>query len=283
MEKHDPLKISIVGHGFVGKAVEYGFDNGWNDIQIIDPKYGNSVEDIETFKPNLTFVCGPTPMGENRRIDDSIIRDICDKLHNIPSGVVVVKSTIIPNVIREICRTPRFVYNPEFLTERNAYDEFVNPTFHIFGGDIEYTRLVDKYYKYHSNCNPAPSHYMTLEEASLVKYSINSFLASKVVWFNELRDLADTVGARYNVISSVISSDPRVGKSHTKVPGFDKKRGYGGSCFPKDTTALLRYSEDMGSPMKVLRSVVDKNDEYRSQYDLDDREKEQKVFFKKTE
>jgi UDPglucose 6-dehydrogenase len=271
-------KIAIIGYGFVGKAVEFGFRNSSNDIMIVDPYKGYAnIDDLEHYAPDFTFVCVSTPMGENGDIDHTNISAVVQQLSNMASGVVVIKSTVTPDVIDHLCRYKRFVYNPEFLTERNSFDEFLNPKFHILGGRPEFTKRVKNLYKFNSNCNPAPVHFMTAAEASLVKYGINSFLAAKVVWFNQWKDLAEKVGARYNVVATAIGNDDRIGHSHTKVPGFDGKKGFGGSCFPKDTSAIYNYSVAAGSPLEILSQVIDSNNDYRREYDLDDREKEQNI------
>ena len=271
-------KIAIIGYGFVGKAVEFGFRNSSNDIMIVDPYKGYAnIDDLEHYAPDFTFVCVSTPMGENGDIDHTNISAVVQQLSNMASGIVVIKSTVTPDVIDHLCRYKRFVYNPEFLTERNSFDEFLNPKFHILGGRPEFTKRVKNLYKFNSNCNPAPVHFMTAAEASLVKYGINSFLAAKVVWFNQWKDLSEKVGARYNVVATAIGNDDRIGHSHTKVPGFDGKKGFGGSCFPKDTSAIYNYSVAAGSPLEILSQVIDSNNDYRREYDLDDREKEQNI------
>lgn len=275
-------KIAIIGYGFVGKAVEVGFRNPVNDIMIVDPYKGHAnIDDIEHYKPDYTFVCVPTPMGKDGSIDVTTIKEVVKQLQNMTCGVVIIKSTVTPDIIKCICDHKPFIYNPEFLTERNAMNDFLSPRFHVLGGHPEFTKKVKNLYQYNSNCNPAPFYYMSAVEASLVKYGINSFLAMKVVWFNQWKELTDSLGARYNVVSNAIGSDPRIGLSHIKVPGFDGKKGYGGSCFPKDTTAIWNFSfDDWGKEtLTVLGEVIRVNSSYRSEYELDDREKEQGVRF----
>lgn len=275
-------KIGIIGYGFVGKAVEFGFKNESNDIMIVDPYQGHhNIDDLWNYAPEYIFVCVPTPMRDDGSVNSDTIRNVVGLLEDEAFGnsTVIIKSTITPDVIKSLCRNRRFVYNPEFLTERNAFDDFLNPRFHILGGHPEHTKRAKNLYAFNSNCNPAPYHYMTPEEASLVKYGINSFLALKVVWFNQWKDLADGVGARYNVVSNAIAVDPRIGGSHIKVPGLDGKRGYGGSCFPKDTAAIVNYAESIDVALSVLKEAVHSNNLYRMAYELDDREKEQNVSF----
>lgn len=275
-------KIAIIGYGFVGKAVEVGFRNPANDIMIVDPYKGHAnLDDMEHYNPDYTFVCVPTPMGKDGNIDATIIKEVVGRLQNMACGVVVIKSTVTPDLAEELCKYKRFVYNPEFLTERNAMNDFLSPQFHVIGGRPEFTKKVKNLYQYNSNCNPAPFYYMSAVEASLVKYGINTFLAMKVVWFNQWKDLTDSLDARYNVVSNAIGSDSRIGHSHMKVPGFDGKKGYGGSCFPKDTNAIWNFGQDEWArdTLSVLREVIIANNRYRSEYELDDREKEQNVKF----
>lgn len=277
-------KIAIIGYGFVGKAVEFGFRNPANDIMIVDPYKGYAnIDDMEHYDADYTFVCVSTPMGDDGNIDASSLRAVIRKLQDMASGTVIIKSTVTPDIITELCRYKRFVYNPEFLTERNAFDEFLNPKFHILGGHPEFTKRVKNLYKFNSNCNPAPVHFMTPAEASLVKYGINSFLATKVVWFNQWKDMVESIGARYNVVATAIGNDERIGHSHTKVPGFDGKKGFGGSCFPKDTNAIWNFGQDewARNSLSVLGEVIIANNRYRAEYELDDREKEQNISYVK--
>ena len=263
------MKIAIIGHGFVGKAVEYGFTHNRVELQLIDPKYDTSVEDIVDC--SYAFVCVPTPMSDNGDIDSSIVESTVKYLYENTSCLVILKSTVTPEVIDRINQS-RLVYNPEFLTEKNAQEQFVNPPFHILGGSR--TDEVLGLYEDFSLCNPCPAHHMSAKEASFVKYGINTFLATKVTFFNQLADACDIDGdVNFNIISRAIGADPRIGTGHTKVPGYDGKRGYGGACFPKDTSAWVSYSPES----TVLEEVITTNNYYRSQYDLDDRELEQNV------
>ena len=279
----DKTRIAVVGYGFVGKAVVFGFRNSLNEILVVDPKEGySSIDDLKYFKPDFTFVCVPTPMNDKGSIDSRTISAVVKELRQVEPGIVIIKSTVTPDVVKDICNHKHFVYNPEFLTERNSFDEFINPKFHILGGSSKSTKKVNKLYKFNSNCNPAPAYYMTAVEASLVKYGINSFLATKVVWFNQWKELVELEGARYNVVSSAMTSDKRVGSSHTAVPGFDGKKGFGGSCLPKDTSAIWNYCIDEHSSkiLSLVGETIRKNNKYRSEYELDEREKKQNIKYR---
>lgn len=269
------MKMTIVGHGFVGKAVDYGFSHTGIEKTIVDPLYNLTLDDV-TLEEDVTFVCVPTPMGENGEIDCSIVIDTVKKLKQRRSGIIVIKSTVTPDVVEKMCRGSnghRVVYNPEFLTEKNACEDFVNPSMHIFGGKNDYTHRLEELYINYSICKPCPVYHMPATDASFVKYGINCFLASKVLWMNQFYDVVEKFGGNYGIISNAIGTDPRIGRSHISVPGFDGKRGYGGACFPKDTAAFANFAKSFS----VLEKVIEENNNYRKDYDKDERELAQNV------
>jgi len=275
------MKILIIGHGFVGKAVDYGFTHIAVEKTIIDPKYGNSIEDVEINNFDATFVCVPTPMSDDGAIDSSILDSV---MHKITSSIrfmhkpIIIKSTVTPDIIDRYSDSG-IVYNPEFLREKTALEDFINPEFHVFGGSIFDTQMVEALYHTYSLCKRCPTYHMSVKEASLVKYTINSFLALKVTFFNQLYDVATTNNINFNTVVNAVSADSRIGSSHMRVPGFDLKRGFGGSCFPKDTAALLAFTDKM----TLLEKAIDINNAYRSDYALDDREKVQNITFSRKE
>ncbi len=272
------IKVCIVGHGFVGKAVDYGFNDHTCEKIIIDPIYGTSID--ETLDADITFVCVPTPMSDNGTIDTSIVEESIKKLLNQRSGIIVLKSTVTPDIVKSLCTHEvgrnRVVYNPEFLTEKNATEDFVNPPMQIFGGDKSVTEKVEEIFKQHSLCKPCPVFHMEAEDASFVKYGINSFLATKVLWFNQFYDIVEKFGGNFGRIINAIGEDPRIGQSHTRVPGHDGRRGFGGACFPKDTSAFLHFSDHSFS---ILDKVIEENNKYRKDYEKCDREKAQNVSY----
>jgi UDPglucose 6-dehydrogenase len=166
------------------------------------------------------------------------------------------------------------IYNPEFLTERGAMHDFVNPQVQIFGGQA--LDRVETLYREHSICSPAPTVFRgTAIEASIIKYMINTFLAMKVEFFNEWAEVADKYGANFAKIANAVGGDPRIGMSHTKVPGPDGKLGFGGACFPKDLSAIL-YEDTL----PLLAVTKYSNNQRRMTYERDSREIEQGIKFK---
>lgn len=271
------INLAIIGHGFVGKAVDYGFPSNFCDKYIVDPKGGMDITQLPR-NMDYIFVCVPTPMGEDGAIDSSIIESVVTYLLANTIGTIIIKSTITPEIVKKFWDT-RVVYNPEFLTEKSANEDFVNPFMHIFGGHPAYTQSVEQLYKFYSICKPCPTYHMTTIEASFVKYGINNFLASKVLWFNQFYDIVQNENANYARIINAITTDSRVGKSHTTVPGYDGKRGYGGSCFPKDTFAFVKYAKTLKNDFSILEKVIMENNKYRSKYKKDQREMEQNISY----
>jgi Predicted UDP-glucose 6-dehydrogenase len=268
------MKLGIVGHGFVGTAVDHGFTK---DVQkfIVDPKHNstNTIEDLIKFKPHATFVAVPTPQLESGECNTAILEDVLQQLNKSKGLLVIVKSTVPSYKLQsmiEQCVDLRIVYNPEFLTEKNYIDDFVNPFMHVFGGINADTDAVEKLYKEHSECKECPVFKTDIVTASMVKYCINGLLATKVTFMNEMYDILKAAkGTDWKTFTDIISKDPRVGKTHMKVPGNDGQRGYAGSCFPKDTNALAWFAREiLNTPFTQLETSIKINDTLRKRNQL---------------
>ncbi len=263
------MKLGIVGHGFVGTAVDHGFIK---DVQkfIVDPKHNstNTIEDLISFKPDATFVAVPTPQLETGECNTAILDDVIQQLNKHKGHLVIIKSTVPAyklQALQEECVDIRIVYNPEFLTEKNHIEDFRNPAMHVFGGKLSDTEELEKLYKEHSTCNPCPIYKTDIVTASMVKYCINSFLATKVTFMNEMYDvLKASRGTDWQTFTKIIQTDPRMGNTHMKVPGNDGQRGYAGSCFPKDTSALAWFAREiLNVPFTQLETSIEINENLR--------------------
>ena len=278
------MKIGIVGYGFVGKAVDYGFKRNIEKI-IIDPKLNTSISNLKSHNPEFIFICVPTPMNLDGDQDSSIIEKVLAEINkDYSESVVIVKSTVLPSIIEKLSKSHKhFVYNPEFLREKTANEDFVNASSLILGGEPDDLKRVAELYNNHSDCKIVEVHKTDVISASLVKYSINTFLASKVIFFNQLYDIyrALTSDIKWDEFITMINSDKRIGESHMDVPGHDGRLGFGGACFPKDTAALLSLSKDIDKEFSLLKEVIRINNKIRMQYnELDEREKEQGVNYR---
>tara|TARA_Y100000768_G_scaffold223840_1_gene168931 strand:+ start:956 stop:1819 length:864 start_codon:yes stop_codon:yes gene_type:complete len=283
MKLNKKLKLGIVGYGFVGKATDWGFSKNIDKF-IVDPILGTSVKDLSKFNPDIIFISVPTPMGKDGSQDSKIIESVMLELkEQCSESIKVVKSTVLPSILEKLeIIDNKIIYNPEFLREKHANEDFLSSEIIIFGGDRNTAKIVSKAYLAHSKCKNKDHIFTDLKSASLIKYSINSFLATKVLFFNELHSIYEKLNVKdeWKDIVKIISKDKRIGLSHMDVPGHDGKKGFGGACFPKDSYALVKYAEKVNVDMTTLKTVIDSNNKIRSSYSsLDVREFEQNVSF----
>jgi nucleotide sugar dehydrogenase len=253
-------KVGIIGLGFVGGAVASSFNTSMIDLVIVDT---DPVKTFGTYEDLMScegiFVCVPSPSLDDGSCDTSILESVLEKLKNY-DGVIISKTTAPASKYEELNQQyPNLVHNPEFLTAANANLDYVNQEFAIIGGKIKaYINEAERIIRL-SLPELKTAHHCSIGEASLAKYAINCFLATKVVFMNELKQLASVSGLDYNRIAGMIAYDTRIGRSHMRVPGPDGSFGFGGACFPKDTAALLKYAEGLGINLNTLDAAVKKN------------------------
>lgn len=277
------LRLGIVGHGFVGKATDWGFNKHVEKF-IVDPVQNTTIKDLANFNPELVFICVPTPMNDDGSQDSSIIESVVSEICLMcPEATKVVKSTVLPSILQKLISLDNnIIYNPEFLREKHANIDFINSDMIIFGGNRITSSKVSKAYLNHSRCKTKEHIFTDLKTASLIKYAINTFLASKVIFFNELHSIFEKldVSDSWETAINIISRDKRIGESHMTVPGHDGKKGFGGACFPKDSLAFIKFAEDIHAELNLLKSAIKINNKIRSDYkELDSRESEQNVSF----
>jgi UDPglucose 6-dehydrogenase len=254
-------KVGIIGLGFVGSAIQKNF---WDESQLVlvdnDKTRGRDpFQDLAVC--DGVFICVPTPQDDDGTCDTSILEDILAKLEVIKfEGVIISKCTAPPDTYTRLNeRYPNLVHAPEFLTAANAARDYANGKFAIIGGRIKaYRDLAEAVIKT-TQGGLENIHHCTIAEASLAKYAINTFMATKVTFMNELYSLANASDCDYKQIAKMIKSDIRIGNSHMQVPGPDGSFGFGGACFPKDTNALLKFAEGQNVQMNVLDAAVKKN------------------------
>ena len=251
--------IGIVGYGFVGTAVEYGFKDDHN-IRIYD-KYQDtdSLEDVVK-SSELIFVCLPTPYKDNE-IDLSIMNENMEQISRYADGtdkIVIIKSTVVPGTTRNYARQypgVNFCFNPEFLREKHHLHDFVNPDRTVIGADEEevLARVAQLYRK---RMPQIPMFMTNPTTAEMVKYAANLFLATKVTFANEMYEYCEREGIDYNEMRGMMVADKRISDSHLDVT---EERGFGGKCFPKDLVALIGHGEKLGLDPLLLKAVWDKN------------------------
>lgn len=261
-------KVGIIGFGFVGESQAFAFAPV-ADVKIfdIDPtKATHTLEEV--LSQDFIFVCIPTPMKENGEQDLSYIENFFGGigLHN-PNAIFILKSTVLPGTTKRLSKEYPFniVFSPEFLTEKNAKLDMLTQSRIILGGYIDLTLKVESLFE----ARFGNKHYILTDSTSaeLIKYMSNNFLTVKTAFFNEYYDLANELDANWNTIVEGVTSDPRIGNSHSKVPGHDGKRGFGGTCFPKDINAMIEYSKTKNVEMNTLEAAWKTNLRVRPEQD----------------
>ncbi len=276
------MKVGIIGFGFVGNALSKGLKKSV-DIIKIDPKLGTDINDLITFEPDFVFISVPTPMNDDGAQDLSILNSVFNQIKDSQlNTTLILKSTVTPENLHHLEKKLEFVYNPEFLREKSALDDFINGEIIIFGGDKELCREVSNFYKEFTLCKKKEHFITDKTTASLIKYAINSFLATKVIYFNQLESVFSLSNSNMDWSSfiKIIAEDKRIGNSHMNVPGHDGRNGFGGACFPKDISALERYASKAGFNFSLVQEVIKINNQIRSVYnDPIEREIDQNISF----
>ncbi len=207
----------------------------------------------------------PTRRGDGHA-DVSFVNAAAEQVARALTGysVIVTKSTVpvgtgrrIEQIVREVRPDLEFdvASNPEFLREGSAIGDFMRPDRVVIGAESERAREVLRRLYRPLYLIEAPILFTGLETAELTKYAANSFLAMKVTFINEMADLCEKVGADVHDVARGIGLDGRIGRKFLH-PG----PGYGGSCFPKDTLALMRIAQDWGAPSRLVEATVAVND-----------------------
>lgn len=246
------MKIGIIGQGFVGNSIKEGLKNDYPDLLTFDIRSElsicSSVEEL-ILNSSFIFVCVPTPMKESGECYTGIVEDVIKSISEVsketPQKIVILKTTVPPGTTEEFQKkytNLSLVFNPEFLTEANAVEDFKNQNRIILGGDNSY--VLDGVAAIYRKSFPlVPIVHMTSSEAEMVKYVGNTFLATKVIFANEMYKICEGLDLDYEKVVQAAQLDTRLGKSHWKVPGTDGDFGFGGHCFPKRHARFKVYSK----------------------------------------
>ena len=254
----DATKVDRLNNGVI-PIVEEGLESITQ--QMLEAKrlvfqhgYNDSIKESE-----FVFLCVPTPQDEDGSADLTYIREAVTSLlpYLAPQSIIVNKSTVPVGstlVVEEIVRRDDVfvVSNPEFLREGSAVHDFLHPDRIVVGSSQRKAaqRTADLYQSLNAQviiCDPA--------SAETIKYAANAFLATKLSFANAIAALCEHVGANIDDVMEGIGQDKRIGNQFLK-PG----PGWGGSCFPKDTRALVKIAESAGYDFELLRGVIDFNE-----------------------
>jgi UDPglucose 6-dehydrogenase len=294
------VKIAVVGSGYVGLVTGVCLADFGHDVICIDKDQGKiaALEQgvVPIYEPGLSelvnanvaagrlsfttdlpsavakaevvFIAVGTPSRRgDGHADLSYVYAVAREVAEAVSGftVVVTKSTVpvgTGDEVAHIIRTVNpdadvaVVSNPEFLREGAAIDDFKRPDRIVIGIDDERAREVMTEVYRPLYLNQAPLLFTDRRTSELIKYAANAFLAMKITFINEVADLCEAAGANVQEVARGIGLDGRIGSKFLHAGP-----GYGGSCFPKDTTALVKIGQDFGSPMRLVETTVSINDQ----------------------
>jgi len=270
-------KIGIIGNGFVGSAVAYGFSpqTGCDaDVKIYDKDPSKSINTIEeTLVSEFIFISVPTPSNKDGSINVNILYSLFDEINHKNGydrdNIFLIRSTITPGVTRKIQQQYphlKIVFNPEFLTERSARFDFINQSRFIIGGDESNVDRVGELFRWRFG-STIPLIKTNFETAEMIKYMNNCFFATKISFLNEMYQIAEKTGVDWNKAIEGFLRDGRIGHSHMSVPGPDGKSGFGGSCFPKDIQAMKSFAKSLDINTNVLDGAWKTNLEVRPDQD----------------
>lgn len=257
----DNIKIGIIGQGFVGTSITKFFENKIPLFTYdLNGKCNCDSLDEVVNKSEMIFVCLPTPMMKDGSCDLSIVENTIQKIFNIDNTkIIILKSTILPGTTDKLINQfgSSIVFNPEFLTEANAVEDFKNQDRIIVGGYGPTLEKVTSFFQNFFTNSKVVS--CTPKEAELAKYVTNTFLSTKVAFANEISALCKSIGVDYKSLVEIFILDKRLGNSHWSVPGPDGKNGFGGSCFPKDINALISLYNKLEVDSPLLKAVWNRN------------------------
>lgn len=277
------MKIGIVGMGFVGSVTAAVLADQGNEVIGIDvdeKKIENfRSENMPIFEPGLKeliiknrknlefstdyyslknagiiFIAVPTPTAEGKINLEYVYSAVKSIISVNKDAIIVIKSTVVPGTGTKIANEfdIKVVSNPEFLREGNAIYDTIHPDRVVIGGDEKHATIISELWKFTN----APVLITTRENAELIKYASNAFLATKISFINEIANLCEKIqNTDVEIVAKGIGYDKRIGPLFLKA-GI----GYGGSCFPKDTEALISFAEEMGEEMKIVKETKKVNE-----------------------
>ena len=272
------VRIGIIGRGFVGGSMEkYLLEHSHHDVQAFDAKDGDVTEGYNRIvgHSEMIYVAVPTPMDKNGKCHTAILEESLALINYLSmqrrdSPVVLIKSTMSPGTSERLKKEFTniiIVTNPEFLTERNAYEDLCNAKQHVLGlpeGELDGLRA--KLEAYHKQLwQGCKCIFVSNTEAELIKYLTNTYFSVKVSFANHMYHISQALGINYDrFINAAIQADPRIEPTHWQVPGPDGQLGFGGKCFPKDLNGMITLFAENGVECPLLETAW--------QYNLDIRE-----------
>jgi UDPglucose 6-dehydrogenase len=263
MEK---MNVGVVGNGFVGHAMTllrpHVTVNVWDvDSEKREPTDITFEEFVKTSR--AIFVAVPTPMRQDGSCDLRIVESVVAQIKEVDAKAhIVLRSTVLPGTSKRL----GVAFMPEFLTEKEWEEDFRTCKHWIIGAEnVDTVRVIRYVFGLAYNDGDGGIEdgnvtWMQPTEAELVKYVKNCFLATKVSFFNEICDLCEAMDINFEDVRKMACDDKRIGHGHSQVPGHDGKKGYGGTCFPKDMNALVKMMKKLDLDPAIMSASVMRNE-----------------------
>jgi UDP-glucose 6-dehydrogenase len=261
------INIIIQGQGIVGQSTELFLKEYTKDVEVIfnDPFKSVTAPDDAWAVADYVIICVNTDLDESLPVPENSTANIDaamnEALEHGFAGRFVLRSTTGIECVRLLLDQlgPRLIVWPEFIREATWQEDSVNPRMVLLGGDKaeEFALLFDENYF-------GPVIVTDPLESMITKLSTNAFLATKVIFANQVFALCNSYGADYGVVKQLLENEGRLGSSHWAVPGNDGELGFAGKCFPKDIRTFEADLIKTGIHVDLIRAVININNNLRS-------------------
>lgn len=278
------ISINIIGMGYVGGGMSHLLERNNVEFNVCDLNekqgdfnYFNNVPELVNFSEtncdiSCYVICVPTPSDSEGNCDISIVKSVLSKLNeNVTKETyTIIKSTIVPGTARKFNEEYpelNIVFSPEFLTEKNYLDDIYNAKFVILGIPPKFDmskyqkvlKVMRLFYKHNSQIDIFMRNY---EEAELFKYTLNTYFATKITFFNEIHELCEKMNVDYQKLKELFKLDPRVGSYGINVPGPGNDfYGFFLKCLPKEVKSMVKLQEKLELSNELM-VCVDKRNKY---------------------
>lgn len=245
------MNILVAGYGFVGKAHALAFE-GKHRVAVHDPDKGYEA----VYEDADAVVCAvATPPRPDGSCEMANVYDVVESAPDVP---ILIKSTISLegwHMLEDTFPNKKITFSPEFLRAEHAMEDFIKQKEILLGsGDISFWENL--FYE----CLNVTSKVYPAEELVLAKYFRNSFLATKVAFFNQVYDLCKATRLDYDYVKDIVGLDERIGTTHMDIT---EQRGFGGHCFPKDTTAIVKTAQRNNVELSLIQEAIEYNKRIR--------------------
>ncbi len=255
-------QIGIIGVGYVGGTLQKWFQKQKYPLFLYD-KYKNIGSLDEVSKANIIFLCLPTPYRQNIGSDLSAFDETLNYFRTYKNKIFIIKSTVPPKTtenFQKLYPQHQFLFNPEFLIAAKPWESFIKCDLQIMGYTKKTKNIASKFL----SLLPKAKNFngiMPATAAEIVKFAINSFLAMKVIFANQVYDLCKKLNVDYDFVLKALQNEDRLGKSHFEIfhGGY---RGFGGACLPKDLLSFIKIYKKLGLKPKLFESVWQANYKY---------------------